>query len=206
MLRIFFGPPGCGKGTQAKLLADNLGVKHVNVGDVIREFAKKNPEHECSDILASGKLLPDEFINQIVLKEILGLQDCILDGFPRSVKQAEFLISNLKCKMTLVVFDAQEDALLKRIEGRYSCSQCKKLYNKNSVNPKIEGICDECGCREFFNRDDDKVDVFKVRIAEYNRFTLPVVRFLESRINMVVNISALKTIQEVYNELSSKLS
>ncbi len=181
---LLFGPPGSGKGTQAVLLADALKVPHISTGDIFRQHVKNDTElgQKVKAIMAAGQLVPDELVNAIV-EDRLAQPDCregfILDGYPRTVRQAEMLHCLLeRLKKARVVVDLQVDynIIVARITARRQCPVCGSSYNLVSNPSKKEGVCDREGAA-LVQREDDKEDVMRKRFTAYDEQTLPVMDF-----------------------------
>lgn len=183
---ILLGAPGAGKGTQAELLAARLKVPKLSTGEMIRSEIDSNSElgRETSEINNSGQLVPDNIITEI-LKRRLANADCdvgfILDGFPRTVPQAEALgkiLADRKSQKTYVIaFKVDEDVLVKRLTGRFTCKKCGAGYHIEYNKPRIEGICDKCQGTEFIHRADDDRDAVKVRLKVYRDKTAPLIDY-----------------------------
>lgn len=182
---ILVGAPGSGKGTISEKLIEN-GFEHLSTGNIFRKLAKKENDDIADKLrtfMTSGKLIPDDFTNEVAKKEIVHLIDqdksFILDGYPRTVAQADFL--SKICKIDKVYFiDVDYDILVKRITGRRSCDSCKKIYNINfeSMAPEKPGICDQCG-HLLSQRKDDNEETVKTRFETFNNDTLPIVKYYE---------------------------
>jgi len=188
---ILFGPPGAGKGTQAELLSKKYGFAKLSTGDMLRAAAAK-PNDELGNLVSSymhdGKLVPDDVMISLIRTRI-GEKDCakgfILDGFPRTIPQADALEAmlaeekkELDCVVELQVDDA---ALIKRISGRFSCAKCGVGYHDSFRQPKKSGVCDACGSREFTRREDDKAETVSKRLEAYNRQTAPLLPYYQQR-------------------------
>jgi adenylate kinase len=190
MLRlIFFGPPGSGKGTYASILAPKLGIAKISTGDIFREAIEAKTElgKKVEEYIKRGELVPDE-ITIDVLKEKINSPDAkngfILDGYPRTIHQAEVLdkITTIDAIVNLVV---PEWVIIERLSTRRICKKCGAIYNIRYLKPKLEGICDKCGC-ELYQREDDKPEVIKERLKVYERQTQPLLDYYKNR--TVINI------------------
>ncbi len=189
MILILLGPPGAGKGTQAKLLVQELGVPHISTGDMFRDHISRNTElgQKVKAITASGQLVPDEVTNALV-KDRLSRPDVapgfILDGYPRTVPQAEYLDGLLKSlgrKLDRVIsYEVAEEMVVERISGRRSCPKCGAVYHVSQNPPKKAGICDKEGA-ELVQRPDDKPENVRVRLAEYGAKTEPLKRYYREK-------------------------
>ena len=143
---ILLGPPGSGKGTQGAILSRELALPHISTGDIFRQMILK--ESEESKMLASymseGKLVPTDTVNQVVRKFILSDEckdGCIIDGYPRTLDQAEYFIENIDANINVIFFDIDDEIVIKRILGRFSCASCGRIYNEYFDKPAKEGVC-----------------------------------------------------------------
>lgn len=178
---IMLGPPGCGKGTQAKRLVEKYGIPQISTGDLLREAVKKGTElgKEAKKFMDAGKLVPDSVVIGMV-KERLAKDDCkqgfILDGFPRTVPQAEALDKTLQevgRNITHVInIDVPNDEVVARLAGRRTCKGCGAMYHVSFNKPKKEGVCDKCG-GELYQRDDDNEKTIRNRLQVYHDQTSP---------------------------------
>lgn len=182
---ILMGPPGAGKGTHALWIAKDYGIPHISTGDMFREAISSGTElgNQVKGVIESGALVSDELTCALV-KERLSREDCahgyLLDGFPRTIPQAEMwkeVSKGIGREVTLVInISCPEEELISRIAGRRVCPSCGASYNVNSMKPKKEGICDNCG-HELIQRKDDNEESFKVRLANYHKSTAPLLDF-----------------------------
>ena len=182
---IMLGAPGAGKGTQAKMIADKYGIPHISTGDIFRANIKNGTElgKKAKTYMDQGLLVPDELVVDLVADRIVQ-EDCakgfVLDGFPRTIVQAEALEAigeKLDCALDLVV---DYDKLTERISNRRLCRSCQASFNLKYHPPKKEGICDECG-GELYQRDDDKAETVAARLVEYKEKTLPLTDFYSAK-------------------------
>ncbi len=186
---VFLGPPGAGKGTYAKEITNKLGIPHISTGDMFRETADSGTDlgKKIKEIMERGDLVPDELVNEMV-KERLSREDCkkgfLLDGYPRTVAQAEALDNILKemgKELTAAIFfDVPVDVVVERLTNRRVCPKCGKIYNLKTLPPKVDGVCDVCGS-ELIQRDDDKEEVVRRRYEVYMDNTYPVVEYYEKK-------------------------
>ena len=184
---IFLGGPGAGKGTVSNRMIAKYGVAHISTGDILRaEVAKGTPAgKEAGAIMKSGGLVPDALVCGMV-GERLQQPDCekgvILDGFPRTIAQADTLAETLKGmgkKIDAVVYlNVADEIILERLTARMNCRGCEAIYNKIFMPPKVAGICDKCGS-ELFQRPDDSLETAKSRLAVFHKQTQPLIEYYE---------------------------
>ncbi len=185
-LIILLGPPGAGKGTQAKKISEKFKIPHVSTGDMLREAVRNGTELglKAKAAMDSGKLVSDEIVLGIVKERIFRSdceKGCMLDGFPRNISQAESLknmVGNDR-EMVALLIDVDKDILIKRLTGRRNCLKCGAIYNVYFSPPRVEGKCDRCG-GDLVQRDDDREDVVKKRLEVYEKNTLPLIEYYES--------------------------
>jgi adenylate kinase len=201
------GPPGAGKGTQAKKIVEKFGIVHLSTGDMFRE-AKKSDE-DIRKFLESGQLVPDEIVVNMVKKRLEKddiKKGFLLDGFPRTVNQAQELDKMLKSeniKIDAVFFiDVHFEEAVKRISGRRVCS-CGASYHVNFIPPKVKGKCDVCN-GELIQRSDDKENVVKDRLDVYEKQTRPLIDYYK-KTGLFVNIDGLKSESEVFEEIKKHI-
>ncbi len=189
MKLVLLGPPGAGKGTQAQLLKKDLKLIHISTGDILREEMKKESPvgKEIKKLVESGKLVPDEIVTQIVAERLKALDSktgCLLDGFPRTVKQAQDLDRILKAIQQpldyAIYMAASLPVILKRLTGRRVCKKCGTPYHVKNRPPKKEGVCDLCG-GALYQRADDNEGTIKTRMQEYTANTAPIIQYYEKQ-------------------------
>jgi adenylate kinase len=183
---VLLGPPGAGKGTQAKLIAEHYGIPHISTGDILRDNVSRRTElgRKAKEVIERGDLVSDDLVNGMVAERIKqpdSDRGFVLDGFPRTVAQAEWLDRELAAqkgrKPTVVVdVDVSYNQLLQRLTGRRTCPVDGKIYNIYLQPPKREGVCDVCGA-PLVQRKDDKEEVISERLKSYERQTLPLKDF-----------------------------
>lgn len=187
---ILLGPPGAGKGTQAKRLEDRHGLVQLSTGDMLRAVVASGAPlgQQAKEIMAAGKLMPDELMIEMIADRI-SKADCatgfILDGFPRTVPQAEALdrmLGEKGLKLDHVIEMKVDDAaLVERITGRYTCAKCGQGYHDKFQTPKVDGVCDVCGSTEFTRRADDNAETVTTRLAAYHKQTAPILPYYKER-------------------------
>ncbi len=186
---IMLGAPGAGKGTQAKMIAEKYGVPHVSTGDIFRANIKNGTElgKEAKQYMDQGLLVPDELTVRILLDRV-AQDDCkngyVLDGFPRTIPQAEVLDSELSKLGDHIDYaidvDVPDENIIRRMSGRRACLTCGATYHIEHVPPKKEGVCDKCGS-ELVLRDDDKPETVKNRLNVYHEQTQPLIEFYTAK-------------------------
>ncbi len=182
---IMLGAPGAGKGTQAKMIADKYGIPHVSTGDIFRANIKEGTPlgMEAKGYMDKGQLVPDELTVKILLDRVAA-DDCkngyVLDGFPRTIPQAEVLdkaLTELGDKVDFAInVDVPDENIVRRMGGRRACVTCGATYHIEHVPPKKEGICDKCGS-ELILRDDDKPETVQKRLSVYHEQTQPLIEY-----------------------------
>jgi len=186
---ILLGPPGAGKGTQAKVLAEKLSVAHVSTGDILRQNVKEETAlgREAKDYMERGLLVPDELMAKM-LKERFSYPDVkkgfILDGYPRNLAQAKtlaaiFAIQGIDTDW-VVYLDSSESVIIQRLSGRLVCSKCGANFHKENMPPEKEGICDKCG-GSLYQRSDDKVETIKKRLEVYKNESADLIEYYKNK-------------------------
>lgn len=208
MILVFLGPPGSGKGTQAKLLAEQEKVPHIALGDILREEVRAKTEIgiKAGAFMNAGQLVPNELTIELARKRIRQA-DCqkgfVLDGFPRSFAQAEAFDQMLKeCQRDLdavVYFNISEDAVVDRLSARRSCKNCGAVFHLKNQPPRVEGKCDLCG-GELYLRDDDRPEVIRTRFEVYARETRPLIeRYVKQ--GKLIEVDAALPIKQLSQQL-----
>lgn len=179
MRLILLGPPGAGKGTQAKLLSQQFNIPHISTGDILRDEVRENSQlgRRVAEFVKIGELVPDDIAVEVVMHRLAKSDAAggfILDGFPRTFKQAEELnkaLRQLNISIDLIIyFETSLEVSIRRLSGRRVCKGCGANFHLTNMPPKREGICDFCG-GELFLRDDDKEETVKKRLAIYQKQT-----------------------------------
>jgi adenylate kinase len=210
---ILIGPPGSGKGTQAKLLEERHNMKQLSSGDMLRAAVSEGTEigQKAKSYMEAGELVPDDLVVEIVTDQIEKLGDTgfILDGFPRNVHQAEVLDQMLDKRGRnidrVLVVEVSDDLLVDRIAGRYTCANCGEGYHDKFKQPEQEGVCDKCGSTEFIRRPDDNPDTVRNRLAVYHEQTKPLVDYYKEQGKVRV-IDGEQPIEEVTKALEQAMA
>lgn len=201
---VILGQPGIGKGIYTEILEKKYKIPRISTGDMFREEIKKDTEigKKVKNYVNGGGLVPDEITNTILLKR-LRKKDCkngfFLDGYPRTVPQAEMLEKSVKVNKVMN-FIASEKVIIERLSGRRICRKCGAIYHVKNMPPKIEGVCDKCG-DELYQREDDKPETIRVRSKEYLGKTKPLINFYMKK-GLLTNIDANPPIEEVDKVIS----
>lgn len=209
---IMLGAPGAGKGTQAKMIADRYGVPHVSTGDIFRANIKDGTElgKEVKRYMDQGLLVPDELTVKILMDRV-GREDCrngyVLDGFPRTIPQAEVLDKALAEMGDAIDYainvDVPDETIIGRMTGRRACVSCGTTFHIVHIPPKQEGICDACG-KELKLRDDDKLETVKKRLSVYHEQTQPLIEFYTEK-GILKTIDGTAEMQDVFTSITDIL-
>lgn len=209
---VIFGPPGAGKGTQAKYIAEGFNIPHISTGDILRENVRENTAlgKKAKTFMDKGALVPDEILIDII-KDRLQKPDTkkgfLLDGFPRTLPQAEALDTILddisKSLDAVVNVDVGANELVRRLSGRRTCRSCQASYHVKSNPPKAEGVCDQCG-GELYQRADDSEAAIKNRIDVYKKQTQPLIDYYRKK-GLLIDIDGEREIDEVRSDIMKAL-
>jgi adenylate kinase len=210
---ILFGPPGSGKGTQGKMIAEEIGIPHIATGDIMRQAISDGTELglKVKEFVGKGLLVPDEIVIQIIeerLKKDDTKNGFILDGFPRTIPQAVALdelfqkinIQNYK----IIWLDVPDEEIVKRISGRRTCKNCQAVYNIYFNPPKVDGICDVCG-GELFIREDDKEEKVKKRLEVFREQTLPLIDYYQKVRKKIIKVSGVGSVDEIKERIKMEI-
>lgn len=213
MILILIGPPGAGKGTQAKLLEQKYNIIQLSTGDMLRAKAKQQDDLglRLKAIMDSGKFAPDDMMVELIADRI-AQPDCkngfILDGFPRTVPQAEALDKMLsRMKLTLdnvIELKVDDEALVERITGRFSCAACGASYHAKFNPTKVEGVCDICGGTEFICRSDDREENVRARLQNFYDLTAPIIPYYEKG-GRLKRVNGMMAVGQVADEITQIL-
>jgi len=206
---LIFGPPGAGKGTfSSQILKVFPEINHISTGDIFRENLKNQTSLglKAKGYMDKGELVPDSLTNELVkdrLEKTVG-KSWLLDGYPRNLKQAEFLDEITKIDLFLLL-DVSRDIIKKRILGRYSCKKCGEIFNKYTLPPKTEGICDKCGAEiKFEQRSDDNEETLKNRLDAYEKNAKPIIKYYKKK-KILRKVNAENTLELTENDIKQIL-
>jgi adenylate kinase len=211
---ILLGPPGAGKGTQAKLLENKFGLQQLSSGDMLRAaVAAKTPVgKKAKSFMDKGALVPDDIVVDVVFEHLADMKDkngFILDGFPRTVEQAAALDRWLEKRNSgvdrVIVIQVRDDRLVERIAGRFTCAKCGEGYHDAFKRPKAEGVCDVCGSTEFKRRADDRPETVKTRLKAYHEQTAPLINYYKQH-GKVATVDGEASIEVVSREIDEIFS
>ncbi|MCR5747099.1 MAG: adenylate kinase [Lachnospiraceae bacterium] len=207
---VMLGAPGAGKGTQADKIAEKYGLPHISTGDIFRKNIKEGTElgKEAKSYIDAGQLVPDELTVRLLLDRVKN-DDCkdgyILDGYPRTIPQAEALdkeLTKLNEKIDYAInVDVPDENIVNRMSGRRACLKCGATYHLKYVPPKKEGVCDECGA-ELVIRDDDKPETVKNRLKVYHEQTQPLIEYFEKK-GVLHTVDGTIDVEDVFKAIES---
>lgn len=211
---ILLGPPGAGKGTQAKRLEDKHQLVQLSTGDMLRGTVASGSDlgRRAKQIMDAGQLMPDHLMVRMI-SERIDQPDCengfILDGFPRTTAQAEALDAMLEEKGlkldSVVELKVDEEALVERITGRFTCASCGAGYHDKFQRPEVDGICDRCGATDFVRRDDDNEETVRERLRAYRAQTAPILPYYRDR-EVLLTVDGMAEINEVTRQIQEALN
>lgn len=214
MRLILLGPPGAGKGTQAQRIVEKYGIPQLSTGDMLRAAVAAQTEVglRAKEVMDAGKLVSDDIVIAIVAERI-DQPDCengfILDGFPRTLVQADATEKMLKAKgielSAVVEIRVEDDILADRIAGRYTCANCGAGYHDDNLKPSVTGVCDKCGSTHFKRRPDDNRDTVKTRLQAYYKETSPLIGYYYAK-EKLRSVDGMAEIDSVTDEIENVLS
>jgi adenylate kinase len=210
---ILLGAPGAGKGTQAKRIAEAFGVVQLSTGDMLRAEARSGTAigRQADEIMKSGRLVPDQMIIALIDSRV-DREDCrrgfILDGFPRTLPQAMALDEMLAKRHLgldgVISIEVDDQAMVERISGRFTCAKCGEGYHDSFKRPKVDGVCDVCGSTEFTRRADDNAETIRQRLKAYHSQTTPIIAYYDAR-SLVRRVDGMRPIDEVTAKILAAL-
>ena len=208
---ILLGPPGAGKGTQARMLEERFGLVQLSTGDLLRAAVAAGTDagKQAQAVMAAGGLVSDEIVLAILrdrMAEPDTAKGVILDGFPRTAKQAEALDALLADQgMTLgaaISLDVDDAAMVERVSGRYTCAKCGEGYHDSFKTPAVAGVCDKCGSTEFKRRADDNAETVSARLDAYHAQTAPLIAYYEGQ-GALKRVDAMGQIDRIAGDLAT---
>jgi adenylate kinase len=210
---ILLGPPGAGKGTQSAGLVERHGMRQLSTGDMLRAAVKAGTPVglKAKEVMERGELVSDEIVSDLIDAELAAMAPetgAIFDGYPRTAAQADaldaILAKNGRALDHVIELEVDEDALVERITGRFSCAKCGALYHDTANPPETEGVCDACGSTEFKRRPDDNEETVRTRMQEYRAKTAPILPGYEAR-GIVSRIDGMAAIETVAGQIDAIL-
>lgn len=210
---ILLGPPGAGKGTQARRLVDGYGMVQLSTGDMLRAAKTSGTEmgKKVAEVMARGDLVTDDIVIGLIAEQLdgeAGKQGLIFDGFPRTLAQAdaldELLAEKGKQLDAVIEMKVDDEVLVDRVSGRFTCAKCGEVYHDTIRPTKAEGVCDVCGSTEFTRRADDNAEAMRVRLMAYYRSTSPLIGYYYAK-GKLSAVDGLAEIDAVADEIKAKL-
>lgn len=210
---VLLGAPGAGKGTQAKRIVHEFGIVQLSTGDMLRAEVSSGTAigKQADEIMKAGQLVPDDVIVGLIDSR-LNREDCrrgfILDGFPRTLAQAialDAMLASKRLKLNKVIsIEVDDEAMVERISGRYTCARCGEGYHDRFKQPKVQGVCDVCGSSEFVRRTDDNAETVRQRLKAYHSQTEPIIAYYDKQ-GLVRRVDGMRAIDEVTEEIVAAL-
>jgi adenylate kinase len=214
VIMVLLGPPGAGKGTQANLLVKEHSLVQLSTGDMLRAAVAAGTElgRQAGDIMERGQLVPDDLVIGLIAERLDAADKAagfILDGFPRTIAQAkalDHLLAERGKELDAVIeMRVDDDALVKRIAGRFTCGACGEGYHEAFKTPKVEGVCDRCGATEFVRRRDDNEAVVRSRLEAYHGQTEPLIYYYETE-GKLKSVDGMADIGAVHQAIEAALA
>ena len=211
---ILLGPPGAGKGTQSQRLVEHHGMRQLSTGDMLRAAVKAGTPVgiKAKEVMEKGELVSDEIVSELIDAELTAMgpeTGAIFDGYPRTAAQADMLdaiLSKHGRKLDHVIeLEVNEDALVERITGRFTCAECGEGYHDSFKQPRKENVCDKCGATEFKRRPDDNEETVRHRMGVYRSETAPILPGYEER-GIVTRVDGMASIEDVTHVIDSVLA
>jgi adenylate kinase len=213
MRLILLGPPGCGKGTQAELLSERLGLMHIGTGDILREAVRQGTPagKQAERYMNTGLLVPDPLVNDLVHDRFRGdgrPERFVLDGYPRTIAQAASFDQVLRQEFLdltgVVLFLIDDEEIVRRLSGRWSCPNCKATYHDRNKPPRVAGRCDECG-EALTQRSDDREDTVRQRLKVYHTNTAALIPYFREQ-GLLREVPGAGSIEQVYAHIVRAVS
>ena len=211
MMLVLLGPPGSGKGTQAKLLFEQFGCPQISTGDMLREAVRRGTElgRKAKAVMDAGGLVSDDIVIGLIrerLQESDCANGCTLDGFPRTVVQAEALAGLIvgQFEIRVLYFDVPEDILVRRLTGRRNCVQCGAIFNVDSAPSARPDVCDRC-CGALTQRDDDREETVRRRLVVFRSQTEPLIEWYRSR-GVLETVTGDRGVEEIFRQIQQVLA
>ncbi len=210
---ILLGPPGAGKGTQARLLVENFGMVQLSTGDMLRAAKSSGTEmgKRVAEVMARGDLVTDDIVIGLIAEQLdgeAGKHGLIFDGFPRTLAQADALEKLLADKNktldAVIEMRVDDEALIDRVAGRFTCANCGEVYHDKTKPTAKEGVCDKCGSTELTRRADDNAETMRVRLMAYYRGTAPLIGYYHAK-GKLRSVDGLGQIDAIQAEIRSQL-
>jgi adenylate kinase len=212
---ILLGPPGAGKGTQARLLEDKYSMRQLSTGDMLRASKSSNSEigKTVAKVMERGELVTDDIVIDLIAEQLennVNVTGFIFDGFPRTLNQADALGNLLQKKeqsLNLVIeMKVDDEALVRRVTGRFNCTKCGEVYHKDNNPPKIKKVCDSCGAKDsFVQRADDNEVSFRTRLMAYYRDTAPLIGYYYAK-GKLISLDGLQDIRTTHQNMGKILN